>query len=130
MTCVTRIDGTVPLPQEAFDLKEIERAVAEPISAFAIISRMLADDELAPGTASRIPPMNARFFEKDAGFPASTILGSKGGLIFHHANSWRVDTRDLTSLNEALGELAWLVVTLYGVGGLQGEKEFVADFFE
>ena len=105
MTCVTRIDGTVNLRQEAFDFQEIEKAVAEPINAFAIISHMLTDDELAPGTASRIPPINARFFEKDAGFPASAILGSKGGLIMRYANSWRIDTKDLTSLNEALGEL-------------------------
>lgn len=131
MSCVTETNYDALLAREMFDRKEDVQKdkPSNSLHAFTVISRMLVDSSLAPGAACTIPQQNARFTEKDAGFPIFTVQASVGTAVQSYAEAWEPGVEP-DEIEDSTRQLLWLVVLLYGVGGLQNERPFVADFFE
>ena len=104
------------------------------LDLFSIIARMLKDPELAPN----IKPINSSLKEGETktieqamvpDFPLEEALSKFGEKIKKYAEMWKLDLSSRDDVEKTCEELAWAVVLLYGVGGLQSGKSFQGDFF-
>lgn len=112
----------------ALSLSSPTASAKKGVDSFSIVSRMLNDPELAPGSACSIPTSSSSD-DDEATFPLQEVLDKKGELIRKYAGLWTVNTEDKEEVKEKVEELSWLVTVLYGVSGLEKGKEFKADFF-
>lgn len=98
--------------------------------SFDIVSRMLADNQLAPGIAcDPVKVSNAGDVEGAAFLPHKQVLERRGELIKNYASQWTVNINNNGEVKAKTEELFMLVTLLYGVAGLQSGKEFKADFY-
>jgi hypothetical protein len=83
--------------------------------AFTIIARILADPRLELEKAKNVFLINKH------------VLDKAGDVIREYVDQWDLSGDDL---DKKLGELLWTNVLIYGVGGLEENGDFNADFFQ
>lgn len=59
----------------------------------------------------------------------SKILKEQGSIIHDYVNMWKLDISTADGIADAIAELSWVNVVIYGVGGSSPDKSFNADFF-
>lgn len=144
MACVTHeTDLDALFPREFFDydagssMSALSRLTAalsfssatpsEGLHSFDIVASMLEDPDLARGKAFHISEGVSDPQDEDSDKLQAT-LSNVGDRILKYANQWKVDATDKDKLSAKLEELGWLASLIYGVGGLQSDEEFNADF--
>lgn len=135
MACITPTDTDALIPQELFTpqgdsalsaltstpSRQSPAAKSKGTHSFTLVARMLEDPALAPGVAcAGAARGEGPYFE---------TLENTGALIQKYGAEWCVDGTDAESVREKVEELSWLITLLYGVGGLQPDKAFHADFY-
>ena len=83
--------------------------------AFTIIARILADPRLEMERAKNVFLINKH------------VLDKAGDVIREYVDQWDLSGDDL---DKKLEELLWTNVLIYGVGGLEKNGDFNADFFQ
>ncbi|KAG6807448.1 hypothetical protein H0H92_007516 [Tricholoma furcatifolium] len=92
---------------------------ASTTNVFTILARVLADPELG------------KVQNTDSGMFVYTMTHHLDALI-QHMKDWTVDGTDEKDVEKKVGELGWMNVALYAIGGFNGGREeggFNADFF-
>jgi hypothetical protein len=74
-------------------------------------------------------PRFSRIKHMDEETMCSKTLTEHGSIIHDYVNMWKFDISTEGGIADAIEELSWANVLIYGVGGSSPDKSFNADFF-
>jgi hypothetical protein len=74
-------------------------------------------------------PRFSRIKHVDENTMCSKTLVEYGSIIHDYVNMWKFDISTDAGIADAIEELSWANVLMYGVGGFSPDKPFNADFF-
>ena len=116
MAACTGADGEALFPPSFFE--PATTGVKEDKHALDILGQILEDEHFAYGKGAD-PKAASRF--RDA------VERSGDRLTQKYFNQW--DVSPSHNFSEKLEELAWVVITIFGLGGWSKDKPFKANFF-
>ena len=127
-TAVHRVSADLFGPLKLFETDQVvNEKTEENIHALSILARIMHDSQLVPPSA----PSNETEIYNDT-------IEEYGNGIAEHVRAWTINVSKLSEgdeeLNRKIEEVAWVICTLYGVGGWTGRAggsggQFNADFF-
>lgn len=116
MAACSGADGEALFPPEFFEAATT--GVKKDKHALDILGQILKDEHFAYGKGAD-PKAESRFRD------AANRSGER--LTQNYFNQWDVDPTQ--QFDEKLEELAWVVTTIFGLGGWNKDKPFKANFF-